>query len=112
VLDADCLGLLSMLLVVLLPQIQLFLSNNDEMTKLRDRQALVDLHGFSLEHETSIAGVFGVSRSIHWPCSKADYVIDSYNTVMTHLLHGFSKPIISTVTKGDLNSVMPSKQFS
>ncbi len=35
---------------------------NDEVSKLRERQGLVDLEGFDLAHETSLAGLFGVSQ--------------------------------------------------
>jgi hypothetical protein len=42
-------------------QVRRFLTDNDEMVKLRCRQGLVDLQGFDLEHETSLQGVFGVS---------------------------------------------------
>lgn len=41
-------------------QVRLFLATNEETAKLRERQALVDLEGFSLSHETSLEGVFGV----------------------------------------------------
>lgn len=41
-----------------------FLAGNPEMCKLLQRQALVDVHGFSLQHETSLAGVFGVRRGL------------------------------------------------
>lgn len=41
----------------------LFLNDNDEVSKLRERQGLVDLEGFDLAHETSLEGLFGVSGS-------------------------------------------------
>lgn len=41
-----------------------FLASNPEMSKLLQRQALVDVQGFSLQHETSLAGVFGVSMGV------------------------------------------------
>lgn len=37
-----------------------FLVENDEVSKLRERQGLVDLEHFNLQHETSLQGVFGV----------------------------------------------------
>lgn len=49
--------------LVLPAQIYRFLVENDEVAKLRERQALVDLEGFSLAHETSLEGVFGVRHS-------------------------------------------------
>jgi hypothetical protein len=33
------------------------------VSKLRERQGLVDLEGFNLAHETSLEGLFGVSGS-------------------------------------------------
>jgi hypothetical protein len=43
--------------------VRLFLTDNDEVSKLRERQGLVDLEGFDLAHETSLEGLFGVSGS-------------------------------------------------
>jgi hypothetical protein len=47
-------------LVLSFAQVQRFLDENDETSKLRERQALVDLQRFSLAQETSLQGVFGV----------------------------------------------------
>jgi hypothetical protein len=44
-------------------QVQRFLEENDETSKLRQRQALVDLQGFSLAQESSLQGVFGVRQA-------------------------------------------------
>eukprot|EP00878_Enallax_costatus_P038355 GHUV01043566.1.p1 GENE.GHUV01043566.1~~GHUV01043566.1.p1 ORF type:complete len:320 (+),score=84.08 GHUV01043566.1:1293-2252(+) len=47
----------------ILQQVSRFLSDNDETVKLRERQAIIDLEGFSLGFETSLEGVFGVKES-------------------------------------------------
>lgn len=44
----------------LLRGIRSFLSQNGEMAKLLERQSLVDLSGFSLAEECSLAKLFGV----------------------------------------------------
>jgi hypothetical protein len=49
-------------------QVQRFLEDNDETSKLRQRQALVDLQGFSLAHEASLQGVFGVRKLCSMSC--------------------------------------------
>lgn len=41
-------------------QVHRFLVENDEVSKLRERQGLVDLEGFDLGFETSLQGIFGV----------------------------------------------------
>jgi hypothetical protein len=43
-------------------QVRRFLTDNDEVSKLRERQGLVDLEGFDLQYETSLQGVFGVQQ--------------------------------------------------
>lgn len=48
--------------VLLIPQVRRFLAENDEVSKLRERQGLVDLEHFNLQHETSLQGVFGVRQ--------------------------------------------------
>jgi hypothetical protein len=48
---------------ILFMQVQRFLEENDETSKLRQRQALVDLQGFSLAQESSLQGVFGVRQA-------------------------------------------------
>eukprot|EP00879_Flechtneria_rotunda_P025895 GHRR01027550.1.p1 GENE.GHRR01027550.1~~GHRR01027550.1.p1 ORF type:complete len:512 (+),score=171.74 GHRR01027550.1:324-1859(+) len=52
----------------LMHQIQSFLTDNDETAKLRERQGLVDLAGFSLDYETSLEGVFGVREPLEQHC--------------------------------------------
>jgi len=55
----------AVLLLLLTPQVRRFLVENDEVAKLRERQALVDLEGLDLGLETSLQGVFGVSTARH-----------------------------------------------
>jgi hypothetical protein len=61
-----------------MPQVQRFLLENDETAKLRQRQALVDLEGFSLYQETSLQGVFGVSTIQPCICQPFSHFCHTY----------------------------------
>ncbi len=54
----------------LLEDMLMFIEKNSEMKKMVERQCLVPLKNFSIEYETSLEGIFGVSESLR-PCSTA-----------------------------------------